>query len=664
MNLPLTLMNRRICGWVVLACLFGGGTNSPAAETVWLDSLDLSSMLQGKLTAQTNRNVAGNPMIIAGKNYDRGVGTHAFSHYRLDLGSGTERMLAEVGVDDASGTTGTVVFQILADGRTVFNSGLMKSGDPVRPVDVDLRSKKWLVLRVADGGDNIEADLANWANARFIVSGARPVPVAVVPEAPYLLTPKPGPVPRINGPKVYGCRPGNPFLFRIPTQGERPIKFSARGLPPSLKLDPTSGIIPGVAPERGEYRVRLTAKNRHATARREFKIISGDRLALTPTMGWNHWYAHYHRITDEKVRAAADLMQANGMADVGYDHVLIDDCWMNAETSPDPARVGPARDANGNMIPNHHFPDMRALTSYLHDKGFKAGIYSSPGPKTCGGYAGSYQHEVQDARQFAAWGFDLLKYDWCTYESVVSGDHSLGALQKPYRIMGEALQCQPRDIVFNLCQYGMGDVWKWAAASGGHSWRTGYDLGFELDRIYEIALRNVELRASQKPGAWNDPDYLQIGWVGDTRDLGVPKPCPLTPTEQYSFVSLWALLAAPLIYSGDLTRLDEFTLNVLCNPEVIEVNQDSRGECARVVRQSEEQALFIKNLEDGSIAVGLCNWGEFPAEMTARWEDLGVNGKHKIRDLWRQKDLGKFSRQFTTTVPRHGVTLLRLSKSR
>jgi alpha-galactosidase len=152
--------------------------------------------------------------------------------------------------------------------------------------------------------------------------------------------------------------------------------------------------------------------------------------------------------------------------------------------------------------------------------------------------------------------------------------------------------------------------------------------------------------------------------VGDTRDLGVPKPCPLTPTEQYSFVSLWALLAAPLIYSGDLTRLDEFTLNVLCNPEVIEVNQDSRGECARVVRQSEEQALFIKNLEDGSIAVGLCNWGEFPAEMTARWEDLGVNGKHKIRDLWRQKDLGKFSRQFTTTVPRHGVTLLRLSKSR
>jgi len=633
-----------------------------AAETVWLDELDLTTMHQGWGTPQVNRSIRQTPLSIGGQTFARGVGTHAHSTYRLTLEGGTERFIASVGVDDAAGGPGSVVFQVVADGKRVFSSGVMKPGQPAKTVDVDLRGVKSLLLLVSDAGDGITCDHANWADARFLVTGAKPVPHVVPPEAPYLLTPKPGPAPRLNGPKVYGARPGNPFLYRIPAQGERPMTFSARSLPKTLRLDAQTGIITGTTPPRGEYRITLEAKNRHGRDQRPLRLVSGDTLALTPPMGWNHWYAHYDRITDAMMREAADIMVASGMADVGYQYVNIDDCWMNADKHGDPLRVGPLRDAAGNLLPNRHFPDMKALADYIHSKGLKAGLYTSPGPKTCGGFAGSWQHEAQDARLFADWGFDFLKYDWCSYGEIArtNPEPERVKLKKPYQLMGDLLQQQPRDLVFNLCQYGMGEVWQWGAEVGGHSWRTAGDLGFELNRIFEVALKNCEHRDWQKPGAWNDPDYIQIGHIGDARRGGLPKPCPLTPTEQYAFMSLWALMAAPLFYSGDMTKLDEFTLNVLCNPEVIEVNQDPLGQCARVVMLSEDTFLLVKDLEGGAKAVGLCNKGEEPATVTAKWSDVGVQGRQSVRDLWRQKDLGRFSREFKADVPRRGVVLVRI----
>jgi len=222
------------------------------------------------------------------------------------------------------------------------------------------------------------------------------------------------------------------------------------------------------------------------------------------------------------------------------------------------------------------------------------------------------------------------------------------------------LKQQRRDIVLNLCQYGMGQVWEWGAEVGGHCWRTAGDLGFELNRIFEVALKNAEYRSYSLPGSWNDPDYLQIGYVGNARGMGDPEPCPLSPTEQYSFMSLWSLMAAPLVYSGDMNRLDEFTLNVLCNPEVIEVNQDALGQCARVVKLDSKTFLMVKDLEDGSKAVGLANTAEFPRVLSATWKDIGVRGRHIVRDLWRHQDLGVFEQAFTITVPRRGVVLVRL----
>jgi alpha-galactosidase len=476
-----------------------------------------------------------------------------------------------------------------------------------------------------------------------------------------ILTPKPGMAPCINGPRVCGCRPGNPFLYRIPATGQRPIAFGAQGLPDGLKLDPQTGILTGSAPPRGQYVVTLTAANEHGEDQRQFKVVSGDLLALTPPMGWNHWYIHYNRITDKLMREAADKMIASGMADVGYQYVNIDDCWAFGPKFADPLRVGPARDAQGNVLPNKHFPDMKALTDYIHAKGLKAGIYTSPGTLTCTGCTGAYQHEEQDARQFADWGFDFLKYDWCSYDQVVHGDHSLPALKKPYKIMGDILKQQKRDIVYNLCQYGMGEVWKWGAEIGGHSWRTAGDLGMELNRVFEVALENAKHRDFSRPGSWNDPDYIQIGYIGDARTGGEPKPCGMSPDEQYAFMSLWCLMSSPLFYSGDMGRLDVFTLNVLCNPEVIEVDQDPLGQCGRVISLSDSTFLMVKDLEDGSKAVGLFNRGKTPATVTAKWSDLGLKGPQAVRDLWRQKDLDKVDGEFTAPVPPRGVTLVRMT---
>jgi alpha-galactosidase len=511
----------------------------------------------------------------------------------------------------------------------------------------------------------------SWANQPF----AALAEIAVGPESPtneappprVILTPPAPKEPRIHGPKVYGVRPGSPFLFRIPCTGVRPITFEASGLPEGLALDAARGVITGRTSRTGTHMVTLRAHNAHGEARRELRIVVGDRIALTPPMGWNHWYAHYDRVTDALVRQAVDIMSTNGMADVGYQYVCIDDCWMNAPATgrhqSDPQRVGPARDEQGRLRPNVHFPDMKALTDYIHAHGLKAGIYSSPGPNTCAGFYGSFGHEEIDARTFAEWGFDLLKYDWCSYGRAAGVDFRtapLGEVQKPYRIMGELLRRQPRDILFNLCQYGRREVWRWGAEVGGHSWRTGGDLGYELHRIFEVALNNFALREFNRPGAWNDPDYIQIGWIAHPNDRFALQPAPLTPNECHAFMSLWCLMAAPLFYSGDLARLDEFTLSILCNPELIEINQDPLGECGEVLGVPAETFVVVKRMEDGSRAIGLCNRDFQPRRIAVRWADLGLSGRQRVRDAWRGRDLGVFAEGYEAVVPERFVEVLRM----
>jgi len=481
-----------------------------------------------------------------------------------------------------------------------------------------------------------------------------------------VLTPKPRPEPRINGAKVFGVRPGSPFLFTIAATGERPLQFSAEGLPAGLKLDSSTGRISGSLDRAGEYRVLLSASNRRGGTERPFRIVCGETLALTPHMGWNSWYVWENHVTDKILRDAADAMVSSGLIDHGYMYVNIDDCWSVKPGSTDPTLTGQPRDERGRVNSNPRFPDMRALTDYIHSKGLKAGIYTSPGPLTCAGHIGAWQHEAQDVERFVEWGFDFLKYDWCSYKGVAK-DKSISELRRPYSLVSDLLRKQKRDLVLNLCQYGMGRVWEWGRQVGGHSWRTAGDLGGSFDGIATALFRDGfdvyaenELHRYGGPGAWNDPDYLLIGYLSNWKGQTVPT--PLTPNEQYTHVSLWALVAAPLILSGDITRLDDFTLGLLTNDEVIDVDQDPLGRPGRRVWKSEDLEVWARELEDGSTAVGLFNRGEGVTTVTARWGDLGISGRRLVRDLWRQKDIGVRDGSFEAPVGRHGVVLVRLRR--
>ena len=364
------------------------------------------------------------------------------------------------------------------------------------------------------------------------------------------------------------------------------------------------------------------------------------------------------------MRAAADAMVSSGMINHGYMYVNIDDCWSVKPGSKDPTLQGPPRDVRNRVNSNPRFPDMKALTDYIHSKGLKAGIYTSPGPLTCARHVAAWQHEKEDVEQFVNWGFDFLKYDWCSYRDIVKNPDR-AALQKPYRLISSLLAKQPRDIILNLCQYGMGNVWEWGKEVGGQSWRTAGDLGGSFEEIGKALFRDgfdvyadKELHRYGGPGGWNDPDYLLLGYLSNWKGRTVPT--PLTPNEQYTHVSLWSLIAAPLIFSGDITRLDDFTLSLLCNDEVIEVDQDPLGKPGRrMVRQGTSE-VWARQLEDGSLAVGLFNRGESEAEIAARWADLGIRGPQKVRDLWRQQDLGVVNDRFGAKVGRHGVVLVRL----
>ena len=464
---------------------------------------------------------------------------------------------------------------------------------------------------------------------------------------PYILTPRPSPLPKINGAKVFGIRPNAPFLFKIPATGKKPLQYSVEHLPPGLKVDAATGIITGSIKTAGDYKMNLIVKNNLGTDKRLFTVKCGDLLALTPPMGWNSWNCWGLSVSDAKLKISAQAMIDKGLIDHGWTYMNIDDGWEAEQ-----------RNDKGEIVSNKKFPDMKKTGDWLHRKGLKFGIYSSPGTKTCGGYLGSYQHEKQDADSYAAWGIDYLKYDWCSYEAEYRNekDTSLAAFKKPYAIMQAALQSQNRDIVYSLCQYGMKDVWKWGAAVNGNCWRTTGDIEDSWESLVSIGFNQTSQYSYAGPGRWNDPDMMIVGQVGWGENL---HPTRLTPDEQYTHVSLWSLLSAPLLIGCDLGKLDGFTLNLLTNDEVIAVDQDPLGNQARRLLKTDTYQVWMKELDDGSKAIGIFNLSDKDDVVRFYWNELGLSNNQKVRDLWRQKDIGNFSTMFSTNVASHGVTLIR-----
>ncbi|WP_263359049.1 glycoside hydrolase family 27 protein [Acidicapsa ligni] len=359
--------------------------------------------------------------------------------------------------------------------------------------------------------------------------------------------------------------------------------------------------------------------------------IPYNGLAKTPPMGWNSWNLFAGKIDDQTVRTMADAMVSSGMRDAGYIYVNIDDTWEGV------------RDAQGNLQANHKFPDMKALADYVHSKGLKLGIYSSPGPRTCAAYPASYGHEVQDAKTFASWDIDYLKYDWCSARNIYKND----ALQPVYQKMGEALQATGRPMIYSLCEYGWGSVEKWGTEVGGNLWRTTGDIRDEWSSMIENVEKQVPTAPYAGPGHWNDPDMLEVGNGHMSND------------EYRTHMSLWALVASPLLAGNDIRIMTPETKAILLNKEVIAVDQDSLGKQASPVKNGDVET-WVKPLADGGVAVGVVNLGSSAAQTTIHASDLHLGKVKKARDLWEHKDVKFTGDGYSATVPSHGVLLLRV----
>ncbi len=363
-------------------------------------------------------------------------------------------------------------------------------------------------------------------------------------------------------------------------------------------------------------------------------------LALTPPMGWNSWNKFECNVSESLIKEMADALVTSGMRDAGYQYIVIDDCWQ----------IG--RDAEGNIIPDpDRFPSgMKALADYIHSKGLKFGLYSCAGLKTCQERPGSRGYEFQDARQYAAWGVDYLKYDWCF--------HTTQNAEASYSLMRDALLAAGRPIVFSICEWGSNKPWLWAK-DVGNLWRTTADIQdcWDCKRewggmgwIYILDLQDG-LESYAGPGHWNDPDMLEVGNEG------------LTLTESQAHFSLWCLLAAPLMAGNDLRTMSADIRNILTNPEIIAVNQDSLGRQGRKVRDEGDLEVWSKEMMDGSRAVVLFNRSKSDSPVSVTWTEIGYPAhlKAKVRDLWQKKDLGKFTGSYNAQVPSHGVVMVRIT---
>jgi alpha-galactosidase len=647
----------------------------PPAGGVFIDTLDMTPVSAIVLRRAGRGGRAGAPATtpppapvyaLGGVTYPHAIPMNADRDLSIDLKGKALRFASMVGIDSAvPAGRGSVVFGVWVDGKKAADSGVMRGGDAPKLLTADLKGATRLTLAVIDANDGTGSDTANWGGPLItMVAGVQDKPAVLAPsvEAAPPIASSRTIVPMLNYPRITGATPGKPFLFTIPASGEEPLTFAAKNLPAGLTLDAKTGIITGALKQAGRTPVEITVTNPKGKTTGTITIVGGDdALALTPPLGWNSWNAWGNTVTADKVLASATGMVKSGLHRQGYTYVNIDDVWEGG-MDPGPTgrgrNVAGARDANGEPTTNANFPDMKGLVDRIHGLGLKAGIYSSPGPTTCQGLGATWQHEEQDARAYARWGFDYLKYDWCGY-SQIAPMPTLEDRKKPYKVMGDILKKQERDIVYSLCQYGAGNVWEWGNEVGGHLWRMTGDIRDDWPSMTGIGFQQTGREQYAGPGGWNDTDMLVVGTVGWSQGS---RPTNLTPNEQLTHMALWSLQAAPLLIGADLSQIDDWTTNILGNREMLAVNQDVLGKPAGRKTSDGWTEVWARPLEDGSMAVGLFNRGPEAASVTVNWSDLGIAGAKTVRDIWLQKDLPRATDKFTATVPRHGVVFVRIGK--
>ncbi len=630
-----------------------------AQQKIYLDELDLSRSSSGWKVPQMRKAVDYDTIRIYGKRYSRGVGTHATSKMEIWLDGKVKRFYTEVGVDDKVAKAakegkhlGEVAFTILADGQRVYYSDTVRANEPARKVDLNLTGVSRLIMYADQLGPS-HHDHIDYADAYFEYEGTPPYAAMETSELPYILTPLPLNAPQYNGAARYGVSPGKPILIKLAVSGKEPLQIKPTKLPRGLKLDAAARCIRGSISQKGKQTLLLEASNKFGKQAFSFDIVVGDTLQLTPPMGWNSWNCWGMEVSAKSIKQVAESFSKFGLDKYGWSYINIDDGWQGE------------RDASGKITTNAKFPDMKKLADSVHGMGYKIGIYSSPGEKTCGGLPGSFGFESNDAKTYADWGMDYLKYDWCSYKEKVGKNATAQQHIDAYKKISNALKATDRDIVLSLCQYGEQNVEKWGSQAGGSLWRTTGDIIDTWESVDQIINLQNHTQPYAGPGRYNDPDMLVVGQLGWSSKIRATR---LTPSEQYTHITMWSVLAAPLLLGCDLTKLDPFTLNLITNREVNAINQDVLGKQAVRVFQDTVAFPFAqknfwevwkKPLANGEYALAIINRGYDGGTFTLRPSKAGLKSISKLRDCWRQKDLS-FKTELDIDIPPHGSYLLRV----
>ena len=672
--------------------------------TVLLSQLDLSQAVQGFGKPQADRSVDGHPLTLHGQAFLHGFGTHSPGILAIDLHGGTRRFTATVGIDDeVPDGKGSANFQVLGDGHKVlWQSGVRRKGQPPQPVDVDLTGVQQIILRVTTGGDGFEYDHADWADARFVVTGTPPRTVAWKPTVtePVIAMPALVPAPHIHPPSIVGIRAGTPLLWTLPVTGEPPLKFSARGLPNGLALN-TAGTISGTLNRDGDYPVHISVQNRAGRDTRRIHFVVGPVLAATPPMGWNSYDCFGDSVTEDETLANARYVAAH-LLPFGWDTVVVDYRWYDAfahsNNSQTKAFAPLTMDANGRLLPApNRFPSavesghgFKALADKVHALGLKFGIHIMRGvprnavvanlPIEGVTYTAADAANTQDTcpwcpdmygvrgstpagrayydslfRLYASWGVDIVKMD------DTSSPYHTDEIEAVHSAIGKC----GRSILYSLSP-GETPIERGKHVAGhANMWRGLGDLWDnwnELNHAFEVGAR---WPAFVGPGHWPDPDMLPLGRLSvGGRSVGADRRSKLSKPEQMTLISLWSLLPAPLMVGADLPANDPWTLALLTNTDVLAVDQDALGAAGRPIFSRDEWQVWAKEMADGSRAVGLFNRSDFDETLTVTAADLQLAGRCTFRDLWQRKDLGDFPGQLTMTVPAHGAALFQFQPTK
>ncbi len=611
-----------------------------------------------------NKTWANRPITLRDTVYTSGVGTHATSQIIVKL-NGATRFCCRVGVDDEvreaaseNAQEGVANYKVILRGENNFTQvvqeGTITALDATSVlIDVDTNGWKYLILE-ADAGEKTWSDHVDWANAYFEY-------FAKAATAPYIVSAEEI-ASKLNCATTVFSQPGVRFMHKIKASSAE-ATLSAENLPAGLSWNAERKLVEGTIAEEGVYTYDIVITQDGESSTEPVSLtVSSDLQQPVPFMGWLSWNVYKGDINESKIKATADAMVRHNLNDLGYRYLCIDDNWHASarETGTNKPQYSTTKFPSG----------LKSLTDYAHDLGLKIGIYSDAAEQTCNQEFGSFGYEEIDAKQYAEWGFDLLKYDYCYAPS------DMETARNRYKIMGEALKNSGRNILFYMCEWGVRDPWKWASETGATCWRATYDSrdtwdagGYDGSKCGAIQAIDIMKHIPAYAGVnrFNDADMMCVGLYGKggpSSEFG--SYLGMSLTEYKSQFAMWCMFASPLTISFDITgEIPQQDLDIITNEELIAINQDRMGQQADLIVSNSNYEIYSKDLENGDIAVAVLNRSASTRDVTIDFSLLPLESgkKYKLRDLWAHEDVGEHQDEYTVTAASHETRVFRVSPS-